>query len=573
MRHLVVALVRWLIRRLSWFVVIVATLTAGNFLLNQFREFQALTNESESLKRDKTAVDEHVNVVKKQVSDRTASMEKASIDKLNSRIDEIEKDIQQKESEQKELTKFPSLAEIPGGKGFVEHRKRALEIILLKQELAHLSNLRSIATLRLGSKESIAELETRRKRHVAADRELRDNEVKQAHLQREHPIAIKIPGTRIYELRQALLKEQKVLVDRNQKAYESYAVQRKAVEALTILKNPPPFLIQEDQINQALGSLNEAISDRDERLLRNWVKRASAPVIDVFHVAALILLSIILTPIALKAIFYWVLAPLASRRPPICLLPGVSGTILSKDGSQTYWSDDTKASSVSLELTIDESQELLIHPEYLQSSTVRGPKDTKWLLDWSFPLTSLASGLVALTRIRANGSESIMISATKDPFCEVGVITLPSGSALALQPHNLVGVAHRKDAPVQITNHWRLGSLHSWLTLQLRYLVFHGPAQLIVKGCRGIRVEKAGTGRRINQAATIGFSANLDYSTTRCETFASYLMAKQDLLNDSFAGAPGFYIYEEMPHFGKKTGIAGRGLEGFTDSVLKVFGV
>ena len=32
-------------------------------------------------------------------------------------------------------------------------------------------------------------------------------------------------------------------------------------------------------------------------------------------------------------------------------------------------------------------------------------------------------------------------------------------------------------------------------------------------------------------------------------------------------------IDEEMPHAGKKTGITGRGLEGLTDSVLKVFGV
>lgn len=113
----------------------------------------------------------------------------------------------------------------------------------------------------------------------------------------------------------------------------------------------------------------------------------------------------------------------------------------------------------------------------------------------------------------------------------------------------------------------------AWLTLQLRYLVFHGPAQLLIKGCRGIRVERAGSGRRINQAATIGFSANVEYSTSRCETFASYLMGNQELLNDGFSGEVGFYVYEELPNYGRRSGIAGRGLEGLTDSVLKVFGV
>jgi len=104
-------------------------------------------------------------------------------------------------------------------------------------------------------------------------------------------------------------------------------------------------------------------------------------------------------------------------------------------------------------------------------------------------------------------------------------------------------------------------------------VVFHGPARLIVKGCRGARIEAANAGRRITQAGTMGFSANLWYSTTRCETFVPYLMGEQALLNDSFAGAPGFYVYEETPHFGRRTGLTGRGLEGVFDSLLKVFGL
>ncbi|MDP1672463.1 MAG: hypothetical protein Q8L65_05015, partial [Burkholderiales bacterium] len=92
-------------------------------------------------------------------------------------------------------------------------------------------------------------------------------------------------------------------------------------------------------------------------------------------------------------------------------------------------------------------------------------------------------------------------------------------------------------------------------------------------GCRGARIEAAQTGRRINQAGTMGFSANLMYSTTRCETFVSYLMGEQELLNDSFTGAPGFYVYEETPNFGRRTGLTGRGLEGVFDSFLKAFGL
>jgi hypothetical protein len=142
-----------------------------------------------------------------------------------------------------------------------------------------------------------------------------------------------------------------------------------------------------------------------------------------------------------------------------------------------------------------------------------------------------------------------------------------------MQPHNLVGVLQPRGVPVRISSHWRLGSLHAWLTLQLRYLAFHGPARLVVQGCRGVRVEPADAGRAISQAATIGFNANLGYSTRRCETFIAYLRGKQALLNDSFAGGPGFYVYDELPHTRKHPGGPGRWLEGFADSVHKVFGI
>ena len=162
------------------------------------------------------------------------------------------------------------------------------------------------------------------------------------------------------------------------------------------------------------------------------------------------------------------------------------------------------------------------------------------------------------------------------------MLNLPAGSAVVMQPHNLVGVVQERDVPLRITAHWRLLSLHAWLTLQLRYLALHGPAQLIVQGCRGVQLERADGGRAINQAATIAFSANLAYSTRRCETFAAYLLGQQELLNDCFdcsrddALGPqgiGSIVYQQVPYAGRRTGITGRGLEGLTDSMLKVFGV
>ena len=81
-----------------------------------------------------------------------------------------------------------------------------------------------------------------------------------------------------------------------------------------------------------------------------------------------------------------------------------------------------------------------------------------------------------------------------------------------LHPRALVAVAQPEGRPVRITSHWRLFSLNAWLTLQLRYLVFHGPCRLVIKGGRGIRLERAERGRIFGQEQLVGFSADLAYS-------------------------------------------------------------
>jgi hypothetical protein len=229
-------------------------------------------------------------------------------------------------------------------------------------------------------------------------------------------------------------------------------------------------------------------------------------------------------------------------------------------------------SAVSFPVVLGEGQELLVHPDYLQSTSVRAAKETRWLLNRRFPFASLFSGMYMLTRIGPAGSEPVVLSATRSALSEIGVIDLAEGAAFVCQPRSLAGVIQEEGRPMRMTRHWRLGSVQAWLTLQLRFLVFHGPGQLVIKGCRGIRIESAGTGRLINQAATLGFSAQLAYANTRCETFVSYWSGKEELFNDTFAG-DGMYVYEEMPESKRAGGITGRGLQGLSDTLLKVFGV
>ena len=326
------------------------------------------------------------------------------------------------------------------------------------------------------------------------------------------------------------------------------------------------------QKEREIERIDGRIARIDETLDTAFGTRLAAVLRQELPVALAVLVGILLIPIGIKVFLYYVVAPWVEGRPPIRLLPSASGVILSPSVESAAGNGRGKMSAVSQPVVLQENQELLIQPEYLQSTALQAEKKTQWLLNARIPFSSLLSGMFMLTRVRPAGSEPVVISATKDPLSEVGVLDLADGAAFVCQPRSLAGVIQDRRHPVRITRHWRLGSLHAWLTLQLRFLVFHGPGQLVIKGCRGIRIESAGTGRLINQAATLGFSANLDYANTRCETFVSYWAGKEDLFNDLFTGGSGVYVYEEMPGLKRTTGV-GRHLEGFTDALLKIFGV
>jgi hypothetical protein len=319
-----------------------------------------------------------------------------------------------------------------------------------------------------------------------------------------------------------------------------------------------------------IAQIETQLAAIDDKLSTNYVMRLLAAIREELPIALGILLGIILLPIGTRVFLYFVVAPWVSGRAPIRLLPGASGSVVAL-GAES--GDRGKMSAVSLPVVLGERQELLIQPDYLQSTSLLATKRTRWLLNARFPVASLLSGMCMLTRVSPAGSEPVVISATRDALSEVGIVDLAEGAAFVCQPRSLAGVIQDPQRPIRITRHWRLGSLQAWLTLQLRFLVFHGSGQLVMKGCRGIRIESPGTGRLINQAATLGFSANLAYANTRCETFVSYWTGKEDLFNDSFAGTDGVYVYEEMPGLKRTGGITGRGLQGFSDSLLKVFGV
>jgi hypothetical protein len=564
LRQLLTALLRFLLRHALQFALFIVILLAGRLLLAEWRSYSAGSEAVAALRVAADDADSHGTSLAEAATLRVNALQKTSQTAIAARLKDVQAQLAALRARQQ-----PSLFSLPLPDTSTlalqaqEEATRRVEIEVLAQEARYLSALQA-AISGEDARQTLARLHAE---HVSAYAALQHNLRQRRELEALHPLAAHLPGSDAYAQLSHLEAEGQRLREVNLQAYQAWLTQRARTSDAA---RPAPFAIDEQALSGALAPVRAAITAGETQLARNWIARWRAPVLDVAPTAALLVLSAILLPVAIKAFFYFVLAPIASRLPPLSIARELQVT-----GSSLPLPPlgESRISAVSQALQLKPGQRMLIHPEYLQSSPVGTHKRTQWLLDWRFPFTSLAAGMAALTRLESDVTASVTISASDDPLLEVAVVRLPAGSALVFQPRGLVGLVCDANQPLALSSHWRLASLHAWLTLQLRFIVFRGPVTLIVRGCRGVRLERAGQGRSISQSATLGFTTDVLYSTMRSETFLPYLRGQQALLNDRFDGGNGVYLYEETPRHGKQPGKVGSWFEGFTDAILKVFGI
>lgn len=360
------------------------------------------------------------------------------------------------------------------------------------------------------------------------------------------------------------------LTAENNRAAAAYRAQAQALRRMQTVAALGEFAPDEQALNLILRPLEERVADARAAVSRDVVSRLAGPLRQVLPLAVGILAAAIAARAAIRAFFYFVLAPLATRGASVRL-------DREKDGMPAGQGREGPAavallapSAVSQTLRLAPEEELLVLPNYLQSTPVGAARSTRWLIGGR-PWASLSAGMAMLTCVQTRRPEDeLVLSASDDGLSEIALLRIPAGGALAIQPRALVGLVARRGAPIDIGWHWRLASLHAWLTLQLRYFVLRGPLTLAVQGRRGVRVQEARATQAIRQDATLGFSTDTAYSTVRSAPFLPYLRGQAPLLYDRFGGA-GIYLYDETPGAGRP-GRLRCGLEGVTDALLKLVG-
>jgi hypothetical protein len=251
---------------------------------------------------------------------------------------------------------------------------------------------------------------------------------------------------------------------------------------------------------------------------------------------SLILLVVVLAligPTLWKLLWFFLIAPLASRAAPV--------RVVDRDGPPG--AVRIGAPEKSCIVPLDPAEKLIARMEWVQQYTPTAAKRTRFVWNWRAPLISLAAGLVEMTEWRTerdDGADRVVLSSGLDPDQFICRIDLADHPGLVLRPRYVVAVTEG----LSVRTRWNLLSLHGWIAGTLRQILFFGSGTVLIYGYGGIRPIEPGDGCRIEEALVLGFEGNLDFATVRTETFWPYFRGKTSLFDYRFDG-PGQVLAQQ----------------------------
>lgn len=234
-----------------------------------------------------------------------------------------------------------------------------------------------------------------------------------------------------------------------------------------------------------------------------------------------VVLLVLLAPYVKRIVWYWLLLPIAERAEPIQLVESPTGAA------------EVVEVSPSITVRVSEHRPLLIRPTFVTSH--EGQEGHRWMYDWRYPFVSYAAGLVLLNRYTPGTAPDgkVLVADPLDGHPELMLLRLEAHSGVVLHPRHLVGV----QGDVRVRSVWRIASVHSWATLQFRYLLFEGTGALILSGGGHVTgQELEGGDLRTLQSRVLGFDARLGYATRRTGSFVQYLLGRAELIEDRHLG-------------------------------------
>jgi len=324
----------------------------------------------------------------------------------------------------------------------------------------------------------------------------------------------------------------------------------------------------EGPLEKALGPLQYSIeaskTENSVITFLDGLTRTSDEFISQSAKAFSIVISIVFAPLLINGIVFFGLAKLIERMYRVRLNDSSSMSVVEISAPQDLIGVDLEADS-----------ELLLKPEFIRNVPDNLQASTKALLNYSIPFTSLAAGLYMLTRFRTkkeDGSVTVKLSESNGTETKLSIVELDEYSEIVLSPRHIVGIVQDKDNPLQISSRWLVLKPSAWLAGQLRVLVLKGPARLILKGTRGIFLQRVTPSAPCLCEGVIGYSSNLVIESNRTETFWAFHRNKRELFKHRFSDAKGVVLQEVHP-LRKQVNISGWSFQRLGDFILNLFGI
>jgi hypothetical protein len=406
----------WLAGRLLVFLAILVALVA----MDAYREestllgvmLKGLVPDKELVQRlevSRAQVEVFARDAEIQVNRRLRDAQSEGPARMDALIESLQADIRVKEGRRRSST--AKAIALMTGAGLAQDLKHEVDIQLSRAELEALIRLKGeIDALRTAVRDAAADFEQKRVRTLQTNAAYLNTKEKILRLERDQPIAVRVPGTRAY----ARLAELNRAGNQFAREYIAAGAQFYAARD-RLAKARARSHADAERVQLAstavLGPLDELIATRKAAVAaaETQAERALQSIQHVFLKALGILVVVTLVPVGIKAFWYWFIARLAEGRQPVRLRPEAKGMLVAESPAGSGLAPTRKISAVSHEIMPHAREELLVHPEYLQSSADRGRKQTQWLLSWRFWLTSIAARMVALDRIRdADGATFVI---------------------------------------------------------------------------------------------------------------------------------------------------------------------
>jgi hypothetical protein len=252
----------------------------------------------------------------------------------------------------------------------------------------------------------------------------------------------------------------------------------------------------------------------------------------------LLALGLFFGPVGLKALNFYVFAPLARKTKPII----INENQAARDGMVRY-----DAPEKELTLTFENQQSLLVKPGWYTLNT-DGKTRTRLFWDLSKPFACYAMGLVNMTEFLTddNQSREIKLAMENDPNHDLIAVHLEEHPGYVVR-HSHVVATSGNDLAMQ--KKWQLWDWKNWLYGNIRYIYFTGTGTIYIHGNGRISTNNTIANGRIKERHVIGFDTTTPFKVIRTETFFNYWLNGKPLYDVHFP-EQGHFVQQQS--FGQK---------------------